>query len=171
MVESLNVQIRELIDAWSQGFKRQPTLIGIGNVYFAPSDSEGPEAFHIVARVQYTDKSITKRGWVCSCPAFRYNRTGEETCKHIIRVQEGIAGADDAKGLLKTGRPSKSTSASASKRKTVTPRSARSGKSSAKVTKRASTGSSSKKKASAKSKSSQRTPVTRKRTSASRKGQ
>jgi len=129
MVTTLNPQIRKLIDAFAVGQAHAPTRIGTGAVYFVPSDSE-LGAFHIVGQVQFTDKGKTRRGWVCSCRAFRFNATGDERCKHIEIVQTGLL--------------TKSPSRSRSKPKTTKRRKAATARSSVATKKAVATGSSSK---------------------------
>lgn len=88
MVMSLDEPIRQLIDGFATGTITLPTRIGVGPVFFVPSDGELGE-FYIVSEVSYTDKGISMRAWVCSCKAFRFGQQGDD-CKHIRRVQDGL---------------------------------------------------------------------------------
>lgn len=146
MVMALNTELRKLIDAFSSGNISFPVFVGSGSFYFVPSKSERGE-FYIVCKMQYTDEGKFKRGWACSCKAWRFDQSGEETCKHIREVREGLSGGPDGMNEWKDGTPTSSQPASKSKRVTAKPRAARSSKPRVAQTAKASTGRSSKTKA------------------------
>lgn len=145
MVMALNTELRKLLNAFADGSFRLPVHVGNGNFYFVPSGTVLGE-FHIVCQIQYAASGQILRGWACSCRAFRFDRSGEDRCKHIDDVEQGLVGAGGATTPWTGGQSSKSPTASKSGRATDAPRSAASPKRS-KGTSKASTGSSSKTKA------------------------
>jgi hypothetical protein len=129
-MEDLNPKIRELIDAMYEGTIAEPVFVGTGQVYFVPSKSKDEVPFHIVSKVQFTDKGKTYRGWICSCRAFAFGKEEKTWQPHIHQVRE------------EKETSSKSSTASKSKPKTVVARAKRSTTTSATAKRRGKAGGS-----------------------------
>lgn len=66
--------IKTLIENAAVG-KGEAKYLGLGEVYFVPSDSTLGE-FYIVVKIE-------RKGWGCNCRGFRFSAREDGACKHV----------------------------------------------------------------------------------------